>query len=129
EAPADPVTEAPAASGAESTASSSTYNEAPMLAERVAAGELPSVDERLPVTPRVIPVVEEIGEYGGTWYRVAVGPGDAGTINSRLSYETLVRWNEDGSEVIPNVVESYEINDDSTEFTFFLREGMKWSDG
>lgn len=105
------------------------YKEAPMLADAVASGELPPVDERLPSNPRIIPVVEEIGQYGGTWFRVAVGPGDAGIINSRLSYENLVRWTEDGSGVIPNIAEDYEINDDSTEFTFFLRQGMKWSDG
>ncbi len=100
-----------------------------MLAEMVNAGSLPPVDERLPQNPRVIPVVEEIGEYGGTWYRVAVGPGDAGTITNRLSYENLLRWNEDGSGVVANIVESYEVNDDATVFTMHLRQGMHWSDG
>ncbi len=128
-APAEaPAAEAPAAAS-EAAASSGMYNEAPMLAEMVAAGTLPPVDERLPMNPRVIPVTEEIGEYGDTWYRVAVGPGDAGTIQNRLSYETMVRWNEDGSGVVPNVAESYEVSDDATEFTIFLREGMRWSDG
>ena len=28
-----------------------------------------------------------------------------------------------------NVVESYEVNDDNTVFSFNLREGLKWSDG
>ena len=32
-------------------------------------------------------------------------------------------------EILPNVVESYEANDDMTEFTFKLRKGLKWSDG
>jgi peptide/nickel transport system substrate-binding protein len=130
EAPAAqaPAAAAPAA-GEAAAAATGQYNEAPMLAELVQQGELPVVDERLPTNPRVIDVTEEIGEYGGIWYRVAVGPGDAGIINSRLSYETLVRWSADGSTVVPNVAESYEINDDATEFTFHLREGMKWSDG
>jgi peptide/nickel transport system substrate-binding protein len=129
DAPSAPVAAVPASSDAGATAAASTYNEAPMLAERVAAGQLPMVDDRLPVNPRVIPVTEEIGQYGGTWYRAAVGPGDAGTITNRLSYETLVRWNEDGSGVIANVAESFEINDEATVFTFVLREGMRWSDG
>lgn len=30
------------------------YGESPLLAEQVAAGELPSVEERLPVNPKVI---------------------------------------------------------------------------
>jgi len=110
-------------------AMTSQYSESPMLAELVSAGSLPPVDERLPANPRVIPVLEEIGEYGGTWFRAAVGPNDVGVIQNRLSYETLVRWNDDGSGVIPNVAEDFQINDDATELTFVLREGMKWSDG
>ena len=42
------------------------YQESPMLAERVAAGELPPVDERLPEEPRICEIMGEIGEYGGT---------------------------------------------------------------
>ena len=42
------------------------YRESPMLAAMVAAGELPPVDERLPVNPFVRQVEEEIGEYSGT---------------------------------------------------------------
>ena len=41
------------------------YSEAPMLAERVAAGELPPVEERLPEDPEVITPYESIGRYGG----------------------------------------------------------------
>ena len=46
---------------------SGTYNEAPMLAKMVANGELPPVDERLPVEPMVLEVAE-IGNYGGTFF-------------------------------------------------------------
>ena len=42
------------------------YGEAPMLAALVAAGELPPVDERLPVNPSVRTPLEEVGTYGGT---------------------------------------------------------------
>jgi len=104
------------------------YNEAPMLAERVKEGKLPPVEERLPKKPCVVDVVDEIGQYGGTWRRAALSPTDIQT-NARLTYETLVRWNADGSDVIPNVAERYEISEDGRTFTFYLREGMKWSDG
>ncbi len=107
----------------------SRFAEAPQLADQVTSGALPPVEERLPVDPMIIPVTEEIGQYGGIWHRVAVSPGDAGIINSRLGYEDLVRWTPDGSGVLPNVVKSYEINEEASEFTFYLREGMKWSDG
>ena len=44
-------------------------------------------------------------------------------------YHNLVRWNTAWTEVIPDVAESYEVNEEGTVFTFHLREGMKWSDG
>ncbi len=125
-------TAAPAAPSAPTAAPAVTevrYAEAPVLAEKAKAGGLPPIEERLPLEPRVIPVAEEIGQYGGVWHRCAVGVSDAGIINSRLSYECLVRWNDDGSGVVPNVAKAFEINADATEFTFHLREGMKWSDG
>lgn len=129
QAPVAADSSAAAPAGEAAAGAAGQYNEAPMLADLVAKGELPAVDERLPQNPKVIDVVEEIGEYGGTWFRVAVGVGDPGIINSRLSYENLVRWSPDGASVVPNVAESYEISDDATTFTIHLREGMKWSDG
>ena len=104
-----------------------TYNESPMLAEKVAAGELPSIAERLPVNPLVVEPYESIGQYGGEYLGIYDG--------SRLAefrafgYEGLVRWSVDGSEVIPNIAESWEVSEDGTTYTFALREGMRWSDG
>jgi len=118
---------APAAPAAESAAATK-YNEAPMLQARVASGDLPIVDERLPTAPLVSPVVEEIGQYGGTWRRVWLGPSDSYGM-WRLRHETLLRWSPDSTHVGPNVAESWEINEDGTEFTVHLREGMHWSDG
>lgn len=102
------------------------YQEAPMLAEMVAAGELPPVEERLPDDPMVVEPLE-MGVYGGDWNRV-MRPNDAGAFR-RINYTHLVRWNYDWTEVVPDVAESFEVNADSTEFTFTLREGHKWSDG
>jgi peptide/nickel transport system substrate-binding protein len=103
------------------------YTEAPELAQRVASGELPPIEERLPTNPLVVPVVERIGEYGGTWNSGLVGSNS--WLIMTIGYEHLVRWTPDWSGVIPNIAESVETNDDATEFTFHLREGMKWSDG
>jgi len=98
-----------------------------MLAERVAAGELPPVDERLPLNPRIIPVYESIGKYGGVMRRgfkgVSDGPGP-----TKLNVQGLCWFNLDLS-VTPHIVESWEINDDATVWTWHLREGTKWSDG
>ena len=43
----------------------SRYQESPMLRERVEAGELPPVEERLPDEPLVVES-PEVGEYGGS---------------------------------------------------------------
>ena len=68
EAPAAEATMAPAAEGAAEVAvSAGGYSEAPMLAELVAAGTLPPVDERLPENPMVMDVAEGIGNYGGPY--------------------------------------------------------------
>ena len=48
------------------TATPAPLQEAPQLRGLVQAGELPPLDERLPKDTMVIPVVEEIGQYGGT---------------------------------------------------------------
>jgi peptide/nickel transport system substrate-binding protein len=104
------------------------YNEAPMLAERVEAGELPPVEERLPREPLVQEVVEAIGTYGGTLRRGFLGPSDHNNY-TRVVYDALVRHAPDGSEVIPHIAKGWESNDDFSQWTVFLREGMKWSDG
>jgi len=106
-----------------------TFQEAPALAEQVQAGELPPVAERLPQSPMVVEPVEQIGSYGGAWRMgMAEGP-DEGLLTRTLGYENLVRWDPAWEEVIPNVAESFEVSEDSTTYTFTLREGMKWSDG
>ena len=64
-----------------------TYNEAPMLAARVAAGELPPVDQRLPENPMVVEPFHEIGQHGGTLRTYALtfnwGPPPIGTQNQQ----------------------------------------------
>lgn len=105
-----------------------SYNEAPQLAEQVAAGELPPVEERLPENPLVIDVVEEIGQYGGVLRRAFLGPADANNY-VRVVYDSLVRFSPDGSEITPRLVESWEASDDFSSWTLHLRSGARWSDG
>jgi peptide/nickel transport system substrate-binding protein len=99
-----------------------------MLADMVQSGSLPEVDERLPTEPRTIQVVEEIGQFGGTWRRAFIGPSD-GSNWGRVSRRGLLSWTMDGSEVVPQVAKGWEISDDLTTFTFQMRKDAKWSDG
>ena len=52
-----------------------SFGEAPMLAAKVAAGELPPVEERISEEPLVINPFDEIGTYGGTLRTASLGPG------------------------------------------------------
>ncbi len=105
------------------------YQEAPELEKLVASGELPPVEERLPEEPLVIEPLESIGEYGGQWRMGFAGGHGIHPMFRAAGYENLVNFDAAWSKVIPNVAKSWEINEDSTEFTFHLRKGMKWSDG
>lgn len=110
----------------------SAFSEAPVLAAKVAAGTLPKVEDRLPAKDDVFVSTKDaagtklsIGTYGGNLN--LVGGGGNWDI-SRPVLESIVRYNTDGTYV-PNVIKSFEFNEDYTVWTFHLREGMKWSDG
>ncbi|MBS3934329.1 MAG: ABC transporter substrate-binding protein [Truepera sp.] len=105
------------------------FSEAPMLAERVAAGALPPVAERLPIPEDVVVIepVEEVGQYGGTIRTLHTGPG-MGELKM-IMYDPPVRWNRDYTAYIPGLFRGWEFNEDGTSVTFFMRRGLKWSDG
>lgn len=106
-----------------------TYGEAPMLAEMVAAGELPPVEERLPGNPGVVEPVESVGVYGGNWNRAWRGVSDFHTFG-RITYDPVLRWPRNPSDPIqPGLAERWEWNEDGTELTLYFREGLRWSDG
>lgn len=105
------------------------YKEAPSLAAAVAAGTLPPVAERLPASPEVVTPLGEIGTYGGVVRYGLRGSSDHNHILRMVGNQGLVRWNTDFTGVIPNVAERWEVNPEATEYTFYLRQGMKWSDG
>ena len=108
------------------------YKQAPML-DSVAG--LPKVKDRLPEEPKLtneMPkdmLAYEIGTYGGTLRTVtSVVDWDA---------DVFVANNEPllntpgilGKEITGNVLKDYKASDDQKEFTFYLRKGLKWSDG
>ena len=104
-----------------------TFSEAPELAKRVAAGELPPVEDRLPEEPLIIPPIERIGQYGGTWRRGFTGL-DTNNMD-RIIHDHLIYFDLDGYALMAHIAKSWDISEDGTTFTFHLRQGMKWSDG
>ena len=105
------------------------YNEAPVLQEMVASGDLPPVGERLPEDPLVVEPVDSVGQYGGTWRRAFKGIKDFHAFG-RLNYEPMLRWPRDPKDPVqPGLAREWSWSEDGTELTLHLRRGLKWSDG
>ncbi len=107
-----------------------TFQEAPMLAEKVHSGKLPPVSERLPENPLVLVPVEEIGTYGGTLRRAMETDIINESTVSRTFSESLMAF----ERPLPNspqlnLAESYEFIDEGRSLVVKLRKGIKWSDG
>src|SRR5450756_2621177 len=96
---------------------------------------LPAVADRMPKEPKLtneMPADElnyKIGKYGGTLRTVRLEPIWDGTVWCVATEPLLNSPGRLGKEITPNVVKSYEVSADQKEFTFVLRDGMKWSDG
>ena len=124
---------------AEIAAPEGKYSQSPYLDEQVASGELPPVEDRLPTNPLVVVagVISEvddlpdleIGEYGGVMRFAHPSPDVNADIGIMLIENVLAAPGIGITGIYGNVVESYEVNDDNTVFSFNLREGLKWSDG
>lgn len=105
-----------------------TFSEAPVLAQKVAAGTLKPVEERLPVASDVmVEYMDSVGTYGEAFNFTFKGKGSQWWYG-KITEEPLFRFKSDGT-VEPNVAKGYDVNENATVFTIYLREGMKWSDG
>lgn len=112
------------------TASWWPKNEAPILAELVLEGTLPRVNERIGPEPLVLEGPDGIGNYGGTWLRLAEARSDAlGFAANRLASAALIRWSPQGHPLVPHLAKSWEASQDQRIWTVALRKGIRWSDG
>lgn len=55
--------------------------------------------------------------------------GVRGGSQSAAIYDRLMRWDDQAEEFVPQLAESLESNDDNTEWTLTLREGVTFSNG
>ncbi|PIE09568.1 MAG: peptide ABC transporter substrate-binding protein [Rhodobacterales bacterium] len=91
--------------------------------------DLPGVADRLPAEPLVIAPYAEIGTYGGVFDGISKAT-EAGTSDLlSVRHVNLTRYNDDLTQIVPNVAKSFAFNEDFTELKVELREGHKWSDG
>lgn len=103
--------------------------EPPLLAQRVASGQLPPMRERLPANPRLIPLSRmgrESGRHGGEIKMVMADQRDL-RMMTIYGYARLVVF-DSRLELVPDILESFEV-EDGRAFTLVLREGHRWSDG
>lgn len=107
------------------------YSEAPVLKVKVAAGELPPVEERLPKEPVVVEPLEEIGQYGGTWKMALTAQYYIFNtfLNARIDDWDILRYDITGTKLLPNKVDKWTISEDLKTYTLHWREGLKWCDG
>ena len=107
-----------------------SYSEAPSLAKKVVAGDLPPVEERLPLNPRKLNFQNlglDIGKYGGSIRMLMARAKDARQM-SVYGYSRLVGYNPKTFELEADILDHFEVKEGRS-FTFILRKGHKWSDG
>jgi len=105
------------------------FNEAPSLKIRVAAGEIPPVEQRISEEPMVVEPLDEIGQYGGSLKGIATSPTTEGLDIVHARAQGLLTISSDLKNIIPNVAKNWSLSKDYKTFTIYLRKGMKWSDG
>lgn len=114
----------------------SSYTEPPFLAERVKAGKLPPIAQRLPKEPVVVGpgvlIQEEYmtwqnGQYGGDLNATSLSP--SGLVGIAFGATILRSPSQTTAASRPNVVSEFSHSGDYKTFRFKIREGLKWSDG
>ena len=105
------------------------YVEVPSLAERVASGELPPVEQRLPAHPSVVALTgDELapGRHGGE-LRLLMGRAKDVRLMVVYGYARLVGYDRD-YRMAPDLLASLDVEEGRI-FTLRLRPGHRWSDG
>ena len=118
-----------AAGAAEAAAAVASYIEVPSLAERVASGELPPVERRVPARPSIVSLTGDglaPGRHGGEM-RLLMGRARDVRLMVVYGYARLVGYNRN-YDLVPDILDDMEIEEGRI-FTLRLRPGHRWSDG
>lgn len=105
------------------------FIEPPILAERVAKGELPPVASRLPDDVAVVPLSDPglmTGRHGGS-LRLLMGRAKDTRMMIVYGYARLVGYDRDFN-LVADILSGIDIEEGRI-FTLRLRRGHKWSDG
>ena len=103
--------------------------ETPGLAQEVAEGRLPPVEQRVPGTPSIVHFDrpwQQPGEPGGNM-RIIMARAKDTRLMVVYGYARLVAYTP-SLNLEPDILESYEVQEGRI-FTLHLRKGHKWSDG
>lgn len=105
--------------------------ESPVLKQRVDAGTLPPLAERLPVEADrlVVDGPDGLGVFGGTYKGAVLGQGDVPWIERMIAYEPMMRIDAQLEQIVPGIFKKIDVSADGKEFTIHMRQGMRWSDG
>ena len=80
-----------------------------------------------------------VGKFGASIIETL--PSDIATVNPLINesvagsivigriLESLITLDAESGEIIPNLAKSWYVSDDNLTYTFYLREGVHWSDG
>ncbi len=99
------------------------------VAYQVLSGELPALEERLPLAPRIIDPTEygrEFGVQGGTW-RMLINKANRLRYGVVYGYARLVGYGPD-LKLRADMLLDYEVTEGRI-FVLRLRPGHRWSDG
>ncbi len=105
------------------------FGEAPMLEAKVAKGQLPPVEERLPDDLVVIIPTDKIGQYGGQMRVLNTHSTWSADAQYFAGGEHFITLAPDNKTMLPNIAKEWKFSSDGKSLTMYLRRGMKWSDG
>ena len=115
---------------AEAGAAEGALREPPLLVDRVAAGELPPMDQRLPEQPLVTAPEaggwRTSGRFGGDLHMLMGGVKDTRQMVV-YGYARLVGY-DTSYELVPDILERFDV-EEGRRFTMHLRRDHRWSDG